>query len=633
MFQRLLIANRGEIAIRVIRTARRLGMETVAVYSDADASAAHVGAADRATRIGPSAPRESYLSISAIVDAARRTGCQAIHPGYGFLSENAEFAEACSTAGLVFVGPPAEAIRAMGLKDRAKALMRDAGVPIVPGYSGDKQKPEALAGEAKKLGYPVLIKAVAGGGGKGMRRVDSAAQFSSALEGARREALSAFGDDRVLLEKYIFLARHIEVQVFADTKGNVVHLFERDCSLQRRHQKVIEEAPAPGMQKKMREAMGNAAVRAARAVGYVGAGTVEFIADVSEGLDEGRFWFMEMNTRLQVEHPVTEAITGIDLVEWQLRVAAGEALPCRQDALRINGHAIEARLYAEDPASGFLPSVGTIEHLKLPNSVRVDTGVKEGDVVSVYYDPMIAKVIASATTREQAIDRLLGALGETEIAGPKTNNAFLMRALTDAEFRLAKIDTGLLERKSDALARGPVEPPLPVLRAAAALIVREQAVLPQGDDPWDVRDGFRIGGPAPLTADFIVKGDRRSVELCVDERTAPLSAYRLANGTIVVFDHGEAFALNEYDPLAVAEAAGDVGDHVSVPMSGKVTRVLVKPGEHVKRGQALAVLEAMKMEHTITAPSEAEIESVNVSAGDQVQEGSIIIRFKLAKVS
>jgi 3-methylcrotonyl-CoA carboxylase alpha subunit len=629
MFQNLLIANRGEIAVRIIRTVRRLGLTSIAVFSDADASAAHVEAADRAIRIGPPEPRDSYLNIAAIIDAARQSGAEAVHPGYGFLAENADFAAACAAAGLIFVGPPVDAIRAMGLKDRAKALLKEAGVPIVPGYLGADQKPDTLKAEATRIGYPVLIKAVAGGGGKGMRRVDEASEFLIALEGAKREALSAFGDDRVLLEKYIARARHIEIQVFGDTQGNVVHLFERDCSLQRRHQKVIEEAPAPSMQPKMRQAMASAAIRAARAVGYVGAGTVEFIADASKGLKEDGFWFMEMNTRLQVEHPVTEAIAGVDLVEWQLKVAAGEPLPAQQDALRINGHAIEARLYAEDPSNDFLPSVGTIARLNLPTNVRVDSGFRAGDTVSPFYDPMLAKVIAHGTAREDAVERLLRALGEIQVAGPRTNNAFLIRILNDEEFRQGTIDTGLLERKRDTLAPAAVEPPPHVLEAAARLVVQEHLGHARRSDPWDQVDGYRHIGPAPWLVDFLLEGKRRSVQLPpIDKPDGAPTAYRLAGGAIAVFDRGETFLLSEYDPLAVAEAAGDIGNHVSAPMSGKVTRILVKSGDHVRKGQPLAVLEAMKMEHTLTAPSNVDIESVDVNVGEHVQEGTVIVRFK-----
>ena len=446
MISTLLIANRGEIACRIIRTARKMGVATVAVYSDADANSAHVAMADKAVRIGAAPARESYLRSDVILAAAKETGADAIHPGYGFLSENAEFADACKKAGVIFVGPPADAIRAMGLKDRAKALMAKAGVAVVPGYLGDDQAPEHLAAEAGKIGYPVLIKAVAGGGGKGMRKVEASGEFSTALESAKREAKSSFGDDRVLVEKYVTRPRHIEMQIFADMHGNCVHLFERDCSLQRRHQKVIEEAPAPGMSAEMRAKMGEAAVKAAKAVGYVGAGTVEFIADASQGLKSDRFWFMEMNTRLQVEHPVTEAITGLDLVEWQLRVASGEKLPKTQKELRIDGHAMEVRLYSEDPDNGFLPSIGTLERLRLPQNVRVDSGVREGDSVTPFYDPMIAKVIAHDATRAGAAAKLADALSHAEIAGVRTNNAFLIRALRNKAFVSGDVDTGFIER-------------------------------------------------------------------------------------------------------------------------------------------------------------------------------------------
>ena len=486
MFKSLLIANRGEIACRVIRTARHMGIRTVAVYSDADANAMHVAMADEAVRIGPALARESYLSIDAILAAVRETGAKAVHPGYGFLSENAEFAESCARAGVVFVGPPASAIRAMGLKDRAKALMEKAGVSVVPGYQGDDQSGERLAQEAAKIGYPVLIKAVAGGGGKGMRRVNAPDEFMAALESAKREAKSAFGDDRVLIEKYVSRPRHVEVQVFADTHGHAVHLFERDCSLQRRHQKVIEEAPAPGMSEAMRAHMGEAAVKAAKAVGYVGAGTVEFIADASEGLRSDRVWFMEMNTRLQVEHPVTEAVTGLDLVEWQLRVAAGEELPQRKYTLAPHGHAVEARLYAEDSRKGFLPSVGQLERLRLPEArdgIRIDTGVREGDEVTVFYDPMIAKVIAWDETRTGAAAKLADALEQIQVAGVQTNAGFLARALRHPEFVNGEIDTGFIERHSDVLIASVSEPAPEIFARAAQFLVDERAAKSRGYDP------------------------------------------------------------------------------------------------------------------------------------------------------
>jgi acetyl-CoA carboxylase biotin carboxylase subunit len=628
MFKSLLIANRGEIACRIIGTARRLGISTIAVYSEVDAGALHVTLADQALLIGPAPARESYLNTDAILAAARASGAEAIHPGYGFLSENAEFAEACAAANIVFVGPPPAAIRAMGLKDRAKALMAKAGVAVVPGYLGENQSAKRLAAEADKIGYPVLIKAIAGGGGKGMRRVDSTKEFSAALESARREALNAFGDDRMLIEKFVTRPRHIEVQVFADRHGNVVHLFERDCSLQRRHQKVIEEAPAPGMTEQMREALGDAAVKAARAVGYVGAGTVEFIADASEGLKPDRFWFMEMNTRLQVEHPVTEAITGTDLVEWQLRVAAGEKLPKTQSRISTDGHAIEARLYAEDPRHGFLPSTGKLERLKFPEGVRVDSGVREGDAVTMFYDPMIAKVIAHDATRERAIEKLSDALATVEIAGVRTNNAFLIRALRDTEFVSGRIDTSLLERRNETLIDGG-KPPSEILAAAAHFVARERRC--EGDafgfDPWSANDGFRLAGPSAQVIEFVVDGQRVTTS-ANDADPRIDSALRLESGAIAIIRDGETFEIREYDPLANAEAEGEAAERIVAPMPGKVTRVLVKDGERVGRGQALAVLEAMKMEHTLAAPTDLEIESVAVAAGDQVAEGTIIVRFK-----
>ncbi|MGH6870594.1 MAG: acetyl/propionyl/methylcrotonyl-CoA carboxylase subunit alpha [Rhizomicrobium sp.] len=630
MFTTLLIANRGEIAVRVIRTARRMGLRTVAVYSDADAGAAHVAMADAAVRIGAAPARESYLRGDAILAAAKQTGAEAIHPGYGFLSENADFAEACAAAGIVFVGPPPAAIRAMGLKDRAKALMAKAGVAVVPGYLGEDQSPAHLESEVKTTGYPVLIKAVAGGGGKGMRRVDDAKDFAAALEGAQREARASFGDDRVLIEKYITRPRHIEMQIFADSHGNAVHLFERDCSLQRRHQKVIEEATAPGMPDAMRKAMGEAAVKAAKAVGYAGAGTVEFIADASDGLKPDRFWFMEMNTRLQVEHPVTEAITGFDLVEWQLRVAAGEKLPAAQRDIRAHGHAIEARLYAEDPRKGFLPSIGTLERLKLPagEGIRVDTGVREADPVTPFYDPMIAKVVAWAETREAAAARLAHALSGCEIAGVRTNNAFLIRALRHPAFIAGDIDTGFIARhERDLIPAGPT--PDHVLAAAACRLGAEYHR--DGGDPWDARDGFRLAGRPSQSADFVIDGARVAVPY---PAAAPdLPTLRLANGDIAVMEQGETYTLRPYDPFAAAEAAGAASDRIFAPMPGKVAQLLVRKGEAVKKGQPLAVLEAMKMEHTLSAPADAKVAGVEVSQGDQVTEGAIILRFEAEKAA
>ncbi|HEY2886470.1 MAG TPA: acetyl/propionyl/methylcrotonyl-CoA carboxylase subunit alpha [Rhizomicrobium sp.] len=623
MFRTLLIANRGEIACRIMRTAQRMGIATIAVYSDADAEAMHVALADKSVRIGPPDARGSYLNIPAILEAARQASADAIHPGYGFLSENAEFAEACETAGIVFVGPPAPAIRAMGLKDRAKALMAEAGVPVVPGYLGDVQSTEQLTQEAAKIGYPVLIKAVAGGGGKGMRKVEAAAGFAAALESAKREAKSAFGDDKVLLEKYVTRPRHIEVQIFADAHGNIVHLFERDCSLQRRHQKVIEEAPAPGMSAAMRKFIGEAAIKVAKAVNYVGAGTVEFIADASAGLKRDRIWFMEMNTRLQVEHPVTEFVTGTDLVEWQLRVAAGETLPKTQDELRIKGHAIEVRLYAEDPSNGFLPSIGRLERLRLSNDARVDSGVREGDVVTPFYDPMIAKLIAHDTTRESAVRKLAAALAQSEIAGVRTNNAFLKRALSHPEFIREDIDTGFIDRHIGELVPEQSMPDR-CLQAAVRLILSEydSAGL---SDPWSAHDGFRLGGRTPPKLEFVIDGKRVLVE--ASEATDGADAMRLSSGAIAVMEQGETFVVQPYDPFADADAAGAATDRIVTPMPGKVIQVLVKAGDKVKRGQVLAVLEAMKMEHTLSAPADETVESVGVSQGDQVAEGAVVIRF------
>jgi 3-methylcrotonyl-CoA carboxylase alpha subunit len=644
MFSSLLIANRGEIALRVMHTAKRMGLRTIAVYSDADASAAHVAVADEALRIGPAPVRESYLKSDAILAAAKASGAEAIHPGYGFLSENAEFAEACAQAGIVFVGPPPAAIRAMGLKDRAKALMAKAGVPVVPGYLGEDQSPAVLAGEAVKIGFPVLIKAVAGGGGKGMRRVGAGHEFAAALDGAKREAKSAFGDDRVLIEKYVARPRHIEMQVFGDAHGNAVHLFERDCSLQRRHQKVVEEAPAPGMTTAMRDRMGEAAVKAAKAVGYVGAGTIEFIADASEGLKADRFWFMEMNTRLQVEHPVTEAITGLDLVEWQLRVAAGEVLPKKQKELRVHGHAIEARLYAEDPDKGFLPSVGRLERLRLPegrDGLRVDAGVREGDEVTIFYDPMIAKVIAWDETREGAAARLAGALADTEIAGVRTNAGFLVRALRQPDFLSGDIDTGFIERHRTTLLPERAAPPAHIVARAARFIVEERETAHRSADPWSAQDGFRLAGEARETVEFEVGGMRTRVEIVhrrgggleivIDGRAIAgqthASAMRLASGDIAVMEGGETFTLILHDPFAAADGAGLASDRVTAPMPGKIVQVLVKPGDKVKRGAPLAVLEAMKMEHTLSAQADAQIAAVDVAPGDQVTDGASVVRF------
>jgi len=611
----LLIANRGEIACRVIRTARRLGIRTVAVYSDADAKALHVRMADEAVHIGPSPARESYLVGEKIIAAAKASKAEAIHPGYGFLSENADFAQAVIKAGLIWVGPKPASIRAMGLKDAAKKLMAEAGVPVTPGYLGEDQDPKRLKKEADAIGYPVLIKAVAGGGGKGMRRVDAAKDFDDALESCKREAASSFGDDRVLIEKYILSPRHIEVQVFGDSHGNVVHLFERDCSLQRRHQKVIEEAPAPGMDAETREAVCGAAVRAANAVNYEGAGTIEFIADASKGLRADRIWFMEMNTRLQVEHPVTEEITGLDLVEWQLRVASGEKLPKTQDELSISGHAIEARLYAEDPAKGFLPSVGRLEHFDLGDEGRIETGVEEGDAISPFYDPMIAKLIATGETRDDAIDGLAGMLDDVEVWPVRTNAAFLFNALVEPDFGDGRIDTGFIEKHIDELVP-PAEPSEAVKRAAAAV-----AILAAGEDaPLSGLAGFRMNAPSRLAVTL----DGSPVELGDEEEIAEVSGFA-DEARVVVFTEGQAseFTLGS---RGTGTTHGLHDGEIEAPMPGKVTAVDVKKGARVAKGQRLLTLEAMKMEHALTAPFDGIVTELDARAGVQVTEGQVLVK-------
>ncbi len=612
MIDSLLIANRGEIARRIIRTARRMGIRTVAVHSDVDAAMPFVAEADEAVCIGGAAAADSYLRQDRILEAARATGAAAIHPGYGFLSENAEFAQAVVAAGLIWVGAPAPAIRAMGLKDAAKARMIEAGVPVTPGYLGADQSPERLAREADAIGYPLLIKAVAGGGGKGMRRVEEPAGFAAMLESCRREAASSFGDDRVLLERYITAPRHIEVQIFGDTHGNVVHLFERDCSLQRRHQKVIEEAPAPGMDAQTRAAVCEAAVKAARAVDYVGAGTIEFIADGSEGLRADRIWFMEMNTRLQVEHPVTEAITGQDLVEWQLRVASGETLPLRQDELSIRGWAMEARLYAENPATGFLPSIGPIERLHFPDGVRIDSGVEEGGTITPFYDPMIAKLIVQGATREEAARRLADAARRTQVWPVKTNAGFLARAASHPDFVAARVDTGFIERHQEALIPGG-EPPQAALEAAAA------ALLPaRTGDPWAALSGFRLNAPAAREIEFAVAGK--------PYRAAPKAgSASVADG--VVFLDGEAWP---FGPLR-AEGAGGGGEGdgaILSPMPGAVIAVHVSEGQTVAKGDKLLVLEAMKMEQALLAPFDGTVSELKAVQGAQVPEGTLLARIE-----
>ncbi len=624
MITTLLVANRGEIARRIFRTARQMGLATVAVYSDADAQAPHVCEADQAVRLGPAAARESYLNVAAVLEAARVSGADAIHPGYGFLSENAEFAEAVMAAGLTWVGPPPSAIRAMGLKDAAKALMIQAGVPVTPGYHGENQDPAHLAGQAEEIGYPVLIKAVAGGGGKGMRKVERAADFAEALGAAKREAAAAFGDDRVLLETYVARPRHIEVQVFGDAHGQVVHLFERDCSLQRRHQKVIEEAPAPGMSPEVRAAVCAAAVRAAQAVDYVGAGTVEFIADASEGLRADRIWFMEMNTRLQVEHPVTEAITGQDLVEWQLRVAAGEPLPLAQDQITLNGWAMEARLYAENPAAGFLPSIGELEHFVLPDDVRVDTGVEAGGVVSPHYDPMIAKLIAHGPTRQAAARRLAQACGEVQVWPVRTNAGFLARCLGEPDFLAGEVDTGFIAARQDALALSPDPSPAVLSAAAQGLLSQTPTSVAEPGGPWGALTGFRLNASPQTSLRLYRDGAAMDAPL----EAGPLSADVLldAAGAIVVFEAGEAYAFSGQAPAAVA-GEGPAGDGAVIsPMPGKVVAVAVAKGDKVVRGQTLVTLEAMKMEHALTAAFDGVVETVSVSVGAQVSEGVVLAR-------
>jgi 3-methylcrotonyl-CoA carboxylase alpha subunit len=617
MISSLLIANRGEIACRVIRTARRLGIRTVAVYSDADAKALHVRMADEAVHIGASPASDSYLRGEKIIAAAKETGAEAIHPGYGFLSENADFAQDVIDAGLIWVGPKPDSIRAMGLKDAAKTLMAAAGVPVTPGYLGEDQDPKRLKKEADAIGYPVLIKAVAGGGGKGMRKVDAAADFMDALESCKREAASAFGNDVVLIEKWIDSPRHIEVQVFGDSHGNVVHLFERDCSLQRRHQKVIEEAPAPGMDEATREAVCGAAVRAAQAVNYEGAGTIEFIADASDGLRADHVWFMEMNTRLQVEHPVTEEITGQDLVEWQLRVASGEKLPKRQDELSISGHAIEARLYAEDPAKGFLPSVGRLEHFDLGEDGRIETGVEEGDSISPFYDPMIAKLIGYGETRLDALSELLAIVDDTEVWPVRTNAGFLAKCLIDEDFERGDVATSFIDRKLTNLVPNP-EPDDLVWENAATIAVLASAEAAEIPGPV----GLRLNASPKLSAILGRDGEFRIVG--VPDEEAWITGF--SDGErVVVFHWGQAFEF----ALSLRGTGTSHGIHdgeIEAPMPGKVTAVEVAAGDKVAKGQRLLTLEAMKMEHALTAPFDGIVAELNAKAGAQVTEGTLLVR-------
>jgi 3-methylcrotonyl-CoA carboxylase alpha subunit len=681
MFTKILIANRGEIACRVAATAARLAIRTVAVYSDADAGAQHVQACDEAAHIGGSAPKDSYLRWEKIIEVAKATGAQAIHPGYGFLSENEAFAQACADAGLVFIGPPPSAIQAMGLKAESKQLMERAGVPLVPGYHGAAQGDALLQQEADRIGYPVLIKASAGGGGKGMRAVDRSEDFAEALASCKREAINSFGDDAVLIEKYVQRPRHIEIQVFGDTQGNYVYLFERDCSVQRRHQKVLEEAPAPGMTQSMREQMGQAAVAAARAVNYVGAGTVEFIVEQKPD-GSMSFFFMEMNTRLQVEHPVTEAITGLDLVEWQLRVASGEPLPLQQADLQINGHAIEARICAESPDNNFLPATGTLHVYGLPDhvtferapcAVRVDSGVRQGDTISPFYDSMVAKLIVHGSTREEALARLDAALMQTHIVGLATNVQFLRHVVNSASFAQAQLDTALIPREAEVLFhQDKVGLPL----AAAALVAHtldqetqtaqaiQQANAQGWIDPWARRDGWRSHGPSlrsfasvyqaqPQTLQ-LTRGHARGLQLQVNGQAQTLQFQRLhkrgSEGALditlgaqriqaQVYDHGEvlhvftplgATTITRVDALAHAGETQTEGGRLTAPMPGKVVSFAVKAGDVVKKGQPLAVMDAMKMEHTIAAPADGTVAELLYAPGDQVAEGAELLRLELA---
>jgi 3-methylcrotonyl-CoA carboxylase alpha subunit len=662
MFRKILIANRGEIACRVAATARRMGIRTVAVYSDADANAQHVKACDEAVHIGPASPRESYLRADRILEAAKATGAQAVHPGYGFLSENEAFAKACADAGIAFIGPPASAIAAMGSKSAAKALMEKAGVPLVPGYHGDNQDAAFLKAQADAMGYPVLIKASAGGGGKGMRAVQASADFEAALASCQREAQASFGSAHVLVERYVTQPRHIEIQLFGDQHGQYVYLFERDCSVQRRHQKVLEEAPAPGMTAQRRQQMGEAAIAAARSVGYVGAGTVEFICE-----QDGRFYFMEMNTRLQVEHPVTEAITGLDLVEWQLRVAAGEPLPLRQDQLQLKGHAIEARICAENPSQHFLPATGTLQTLRTPTSssfevapVRVDSGVREGDVISPYYDSMIAKLIVWGEDRDAALSRLDAALGDLHITGLHTNVAFVRKVIHTDSFSKAHLDTALIEREHAALFQAPGVPADVAIGAAMASLLRTAKVQHghHSQDPWSVQDGWRLSGQPrhrevllhegqPLTVtttrvgsqdyelqvgDQITKlsllnalGDQLDISL--NGQRLRISAYRHEDD-IHVFTPQGAVHLQRVNPLTLVDHGHQGTGRLTALMPGKVVALLVKAGQQVKQGEPLAVTEAMKMEHTLTAPQDGTVAAILCAVGDQVAEGVELLRIE-----
>ena len=627
MFKSVLVANRGEIACRVFRTARRMGVRTIAVYSEADARALHVREADEAVLIGPAPARESYLDATKVLAAAKATGAEAIHPGYGFLSENADFAEAVMAAGLVWIGPPPAAIRAMGLKDAAKSLMIAAGVPVTPGYLGEDQSLARLQTEADAIGYPVLIKAVAGGGGKGMRKVERAEDFADGLASAQREGQASFGDPRVLIEKYITRPRHIEVQVFGDSHGEVVHLYERDCSLQRRHQKVIEEAPAPGMDAAARKAITDAAVRAAKAVNYEGAGTIEFIADASDGLKADRIWFMEMNTRLQVEHPVTEAVTGVDLVEWQFRVAAGGPMPLKQDEIELSGWAMEARLYAEDPANGFLPSIGRLDHFVMPEGVRVDTGVEQGGEVSQFYDPMIAKLIVHAETREEAAEDLAEAARQVEVWPVKTNAAFVMKCLEHPRFVAGDVDTGFIAAEESDLAAEPLSE-MGIEDAANRL---RQFASPRGDrtiSPWDHLDGaigFRANAPDQRTQSVRVDGAHHLAQLLGEDDHPMTRLIGLSATRVIAFENGSAFDVSAFGRAGSGSGSGPASDGaLRAPMPGKIVATPAKAGDTVTRGQPVVVLEAMKMEHALVAPFDGVVGEIGVSVGDQVAADMVL---------
>ena len=664
MFHKILIANRGEIACRVAATAKRMGVRTVAVYSDADAQSAHVQACDEAVHIGGSAVQDSYLQWQRILDAALQTGAQAVHPGYGFLSENAEFANACAKAGLVFIGPGVAAIEAMGLKAASKQLMEKASVPLVPGYHGADQSPALLASEAKRLGFPVLIKASAGGGGKGMRIVHKESDFAEALASCQREAKNSFGDDAVLIEKYVQRPRHIEIQVFGDSHGNLIHLHERDCSVQRRHQKVLEESPAPGLTQDMRERMGAAAVAAAKAVNYVGAGTVEFIVEQSErGMD---FFFMEMNTRLQVEHPVTEAVTGLDLVEWQLRIASGEPLPLTQAQVTVHGHAIEARICAETPDNDFLPAIGKLQVMGSPSAshftvspVRLDSGVREGDSISPYYDSMIAKLIVHGETREQALARLDVALAQLHIVGVQNNVAFIRHVIRTDSFAQAQLDTGLIEREKAVLFDQPtVSTQQAVASAIAALLRAENSADNGWSDPWSVSNNWLMQGVSNRIFEFTVNGMRiqavlisqvrGGMRLRIDGVEADFS-WRDCNGELQLHWHEPDWRCHVYanaldwhvftdagyrsltwvDPLAHTAQDAAAGGNLTAPMPGKLLSFAVAVGDKVTAGQALAVMEAMKMEHTVAAPADGTVAELLYAPGDQVAEGVPLLRLAM----